>query len=424
MRRLLQINLLLWGLLLTHQTLWAQQEEVFKETFDKCNGTGGTDNIYGDDAGSGDVGFNNEGWTFDKCGGANQCIKYGTGSANCTLSTPHISLKEGTTATMTFKVAGWKKNPTDNTKNKLAITAEGCKVSGDISLNINKNDKAIKNGEWTTYTVDITDITEPVVITFTGRRGFIDDVVIVGEPGGEIVVKVPEPTLTDEFTFWPKTVEPTKRIVTITPATDTRTRYTLDGSEPSLTEGTEITAPTSLFIWGTTTVKAISTKSLYTSDVVTKTYTLGEPVNSLTEFTALTDGAEAQIFLSAEQNARIIAVNDKQFTVKDDAGKTVLFDFGDVAFDPQPAVQQHIAGWIIGKKLTADDKTTFVATTNTTPKYLAFANRVTEPDVTSIKAITNQLEAKGNTYYNLSGQRVMTPKKGLYIVNGKKLIIH
>ena len=47
MRRLIQINLLLWGLLLTHQTLWAQQEEVFKETFDKNEKAGGRDGNYG-----------------------------------------------------------------------------------------------------------------------------------------------------------------------------------------------------------------------------------------------------------------------------------------------------------------------------------------------------------------------------------------
>ena len=422
MRRLLQINLLLWGLLLTHQTLWAQ-EEVFKETFDKCNGIGGADEVWdGSSVGGGPAVKNgellpdNEGWTFTKCNGTYKCLKFGGASDQGIATTPHISLATGSTATLTFKAAGWKE--TKNKTNTLAISATNCTVSGDTNITLEK-------AKWNSYTVTISDVKGTIDIKFTGtNRGFLDEVVVTGEKGGEIVVTVPEPTLTDEFTFWPKTVEPTKRIVTITPAKDTRTRYTLDGSEPSLTEGTEITTPTSLFIWGTTTVKAISTKSLYTSTMVTKTYTLGEPVNGLTEFTALADGAEAQLFLSAEQNARIIAVNDKQFTVKDDAGKTVVFDFGSVAFDPQPAVQQHIAGWIIGKKQTADDKAMFVATSNTTPKYLAFANRVTEPDVTSVKAITNQLETKENTYYNLSGQRIKTPKKGLYIVNSKKLIIH
>ena len=419
MKRPYLLFLLFWGLLMVHQTARADDEVVFEETFAECNGVGGADEVWNSTVSSdkpyvknGDLITDVDGWTFDKCNGTYQCIKYGTTNANGVATTPHISLKTGSTATLTFRAAGWN----DTKKNTLTITAEGCTVSGDTNITLNK-------AQWKNYTVNITDITDAVVITFTGKRGFLDDVKIVGEKGGEIVVIVPEPTLTDEFTFWSNTVEPTKRIVTITPADDTRTRYTLDGSEPSLTEGTEITAATSLFIWGTTTVKAISTKSTYTSDVVTKTYTLGQPVNSLAEFSALADGAEAKLFLNAEQNARITDVSNKQFTVKDGAGTTLLFDFGDVAFNPMPAANQHIAGWIIGKKQTIDTKVAFVATGNTTPKYMAFANRVTEPDVTSVKGITTK-ETTAETYYTLSGIRVKAPKKGLYIANGKKLIIH
>lgn len=405
---------MLWCLLIVHQTARADTEVVFEETFDQNDKTGGRDNTFTNNASEVCV-ADNTGWTFTKCNKAYQCAKFGTGSANGVATTPHISLKVGSTATLTFNAAGWNSGT-----NTLTITAEGCQVSGDISLS---GDKKLTNSKWTPYTVTITEVTGPVQITFTGKRGFLDDVKIVGEPGGEIEVTVPEPTLTDEFTFWSNTVEPTKRIVTITPATDTRTRYTLDGSDPSLTESTEITAATSLFIWGTTTIKAISVKGNYTSDVVTRTYTLGVPVNSLADFSALADNAEAKLFLNAEQNARIIDVNEKKFTVKDDAGTDLLFDFGDVAFDPTPAVNQHIAGWIIGKKQTVDSKAAFVATSNTTPKYMAFANRVTEPDVTSVQAITTK-EATAEAYYTLSGLRVKAPKKGLYIVNGKKLIIH
>ena len=413
----------LWCLLLVQQAAKADDQVVFNETFAGCNGVGGTDEIFGGSAGNGDIGYDNEGWTSDKCGGGNQCIKYGTGSAEGTVSTPHISLKVGTTATLTFKAAGWKKNDTDKTKNTLKISAEGCNVSGDISLNVNKNDKEITNGQWTTYTVTITDITEPVIITFTGKRGFLDDVKITGEPGGDIEVTVPAPTLTDEFTFWSNTIEATKRLVTITPAEGTIVHYTTDGSEPSITDGIEISAATTLFVWSTTTIKAIAIKSIYTSDVIAKTYTLGEPVNSIADFCALADGTEAKLFLSAEQNARITAVNGKQFTLKDDTN-TLLFDFGDVTFNPTPAVNQHVAGWIIGKKQTIDDKSTFVATILTTPAYMAFAAPVTEPDITSIKTINTQHKSASESYYTLSGLQVKNPQKGIYIASGKKLIVH
>ena len=422
MKRKYPLLLLLCCFLLAHQKAKADNEVVFLETFAGCNGTGGTDETFGGTAGSGDLVYDNEGWTADKCGGGSQCIKYGTSSAIATLSTPHISLKEGTTAILTFKAAGWKKNDTDNTKNTLTVSSEGCTVSGDISLNNAKTDKQLVNGEWTTYTVTISDITGPITIKFSGKRGFLDDVKIVGEKGGEITVTVPEPTLTEEFTFWSNTIEPTKRIVTITPAESTSVRYTTDGTEPSLTEGTEIKAATSLFIWGTTTIKAIAIKSIYTSEVITKTYTLGKPVNSLTEFCALAEDTQAQLFINTEQNARITAVNGKQFTVKDDAEATLLFDFGDVAFNPTPVVQQQIAGWIIGKKQTVEGSASFIATGLTTPAYMAFANPI--KDATGVQTINAQQKATDDTYYTLSGQRVKSPKKGIYIVNSKKLIIH
>ena len=237
MRRLIQINLLLWGLLLTHQTLWAQQEVVFKETFDGCSKAGGRDGTY-NTAGTNpaECVFDNEGWdnSVGKFYPASKCVKFGTAKDNGVLSTPHISLKEGTTATLTFNAAGWTSG--DNT---LEISATGCTVAGDISL---KGENKLKNGEWTPYTVNISDITGTVQITFKGKRGFLDDVVVTGEKGGDIVVTVPEPTLTNEFTFWANTTEMTKRIVTITPAKDTSVRYTTDGSEPT-SKSTQYTNP-------------------------------------------------------------------------------------------------------------------------------------------------------------------------------------
>lgn len=414
MRRLIQINLLLWGLLLTHQTLWAQQEEVFKETFAGCNGTGGTDDTYGGSAGGGDIGFDNEGWTTEKCGGANECIKFGTSSANGVLSTPHISLKEGTTATLTFKAAGWKKNDTDNTKNTLKVTAEGCQVTGDIDL-------TVVNGQLNAYTVTISDITGPIAITFTGKRGFLDDVVITGEKGGEIVVTVPEPTLTDEFTFWANTTETTKRIVTITPAEGTSVRYTTDGTEPTKEVGTQISAATTLRIKETTTIKAIGIKSLYTSGVVTKTYTLGDTKTSIADFAALADDTEMRLFLSAEQMASVTNVNGKTFTLKDNSGSIVV-DFGTVPYNPTPVVGQRVAGWIIGKKQTVGGVATMVATEKTNANYMLFAAPITDPS--AIKPISSKKTEENVIFYNLTGMRVNQPSKGVYIANGKKLSIH
>ena len=49
-------------------------------------------------------------------------------------------------------------------------------------------------------------------------------------------------------------------------------------------------------------------------------------------------------------------------------------------------------------------------------------NIVFDDEATGINAVDNSLQITGK-YYNLSGQRVMVPTRGLYIVNGKKIII-
>ncbi len=44
-------------------------------------------------------------------------------------------------------------------------------------------------------------------------------------------------------------------------------------------------------------------------------------------------------------------------------------------------------------------------------------------DVTGISKVENGVKTSDNTVYNLAGQRVIKPTKGLYIVNGKKVIV-
>ena len=47
-----------------------------------------------------------------------------------------------------------------------------------------------------------------------------------------------------------------------------------------------------------------------------------------------------------------------------------------------------------------------------------------DDETTDIESITTDEETKDNdVYYNLNGQRVSNPQKGVYIHNGKKVII-
>ncbi len=46
-----------------------------------------------------------------------------------------------------------------------------------------------------------------------------------------------------------------------------------------------------------------------------------------------------------------------------------------------------------------------------------------DDETTSIDGISKMEEVRGNVYYDLSGRRVLYPRKGVYIMNGKKIII-
>lgn len=73
--------------------------------------------------------------------------------------------------------------------------------------------------------------------------------------------------------------------------------------------------------------------------------------------------------------------------------------------------------------------TTTPATVAKGKAYLVFNETISAPamlfegDITGISAIESAGIAEDGIYYNLSGQRVAQPTKGLYIVNGKKVIV-
>ena len=62
----------------------------------------------------------------------------------------------------------------------------------------------------------------------------------------------------------------------------------------------------------------------------------------------------------------------------------------------------------------------FLAVANTSaPEFLGFGG----DDATGINAVNGEGFTVNGEFYNLNGQRVAQPKKGLYIVNGKKVVI-
>ena len=139
---------------------------LFNETFDKCDGTGGHDGAYSGSVGtSATTGKLDESWTTIGNNGAYKCIKLGTNSATGSVTTSEISLTGN--GTLTFSAAGWGTG--DNT---VSVSAEGATLSGDTEV-------TLEASTWNTYTVNISEATGTVAITFAMKRGFLDDVKVI-----------------------------------------------------------------------------------------------------------------------------------------------------------------------------------------------------------------------------------------------------
>jgi hypothetical protein len=147
-----------------------------------------------------------------------------------------------------------------------------------------------------------------------------------------------------------------------------------------------VTSAQNVTISETTTVKAIAYVGTTTSGIATATYTLGQTVNSIADFKALGNGTEARLYLSPEQNARVLHYSGNEIYLRDDSGAICLY-LNSSLQKTIPAHDYHVAGWIIGKYQPYNGLPEMVATSNTTTAYLAFAAPVTE-EATSPVAIS------------------------------------
>ena len=149
--------------------------QIFYESFDTENGTGGNDDQW-----SGDIAKNekvNTTWTFENEGGASQCIKLGSSKNKGSATTPILDQLSGD-ATLSFKAAAWNGNNEQTTLN-LSISGGGTLTPTSVTLN---------KGEWTDYEVQIKDGTSSSKITFeaaytSNNRFFLDEVTITTQGG-------------------------------------------------------------------------------------------------------------------------------------------------------------------------------------------------------------------------------------------------
>lgn len=153
---------------------------LFKETFDKCAGTGGNDGKF-----SGNIAFSvfepdNDGWkhidglTGNYMYGAKKCARFGDSSRSIhgSVVSPAFTL-QGDTAVISFRAAGWN------------ATADGTgldvSVSGTDAKLLDNGNLTMKKGEWTTYSLRVKGSGRCTITFVPGKRFFLDDVMVKRE---------------------------------------------------------------------------------------------------------------------------------------------------------------------------------------------------------------------------------------------------
>lgn len=140
------------------------EEDIFIETFDLCDGTGGNSGGFSGSVAGSASNFkpDNEGWSAASYFGGDKCARFGSSKKSGVVTTPTFNINGE--ATFSFKAAPWG---TDGTSLTLS-------VSGNATLS--ETNLTMKAGGWTEYTVTLEGNGE-VAVTFTpALRFFLDEV--------------------------------------------------------------------------------------------------------------------------------------------------------------------------------------------------------------------------------------------------------
>lgn len=142
------------------------------ENFSGCNTKGGRDNNFSEGSGTlSDDNFDCGGWVYDATVyAANSCVRVGTKSNNGSLTSPVVA---GTNYNaISFDIAGWE----DSKVNTLTVTINngGAFADGTTSKSFTAT-----NAKWTTVTEKITGLTHATTFTFSGKRLFLDSIILM-----------------------------------------------------------------------------------------------------------------------------------------------------------------------------------------------------------------------------------------------------
>lgn len=335
---------------------------IFKETFDQCASTGGNDGSWSGSVASGsltDGSTDNSGWKFTAGYTAKQCAKLGSSSNKGSATTPALGAAATGALTLTFRAGSWSG---DGSTLALSVT-DGSITPSSVTLT---------DGAFNTYTATISGATPATKITIEStakkNRFFLDDVEV--KKGGEAI------SVTATLNEY--------GLATIC------CEYPLD-----FTDATDYSA------WQITNIDENNTITLeqVTGSVRGGTGLLLRGENGKTGDITLTT-TDSEITLS--NNLLIGTLAPTYFA----SGEVYTLN---------------------GNKLVPNDDGIQPANTSYIPA-LNISSAASEPilfnDDTDGIAATRKYDITTGEWFNVTGQRLSAPvQKGVYIVNGKKIIL-
>ena len=167
--------LIVWATTLLSVSLWAETAPIYYEGFSRCldeegenyGYTGGNDNQWGGDIAKAVVIYQDAPeWTFNYCNAGYQCLKVGTSQKQGSATTPLIAC-EGE-AVLSFRVAPWEGD------SLFYVSISGGMTSDSTVFEL-------KQHQWRTVTIHISDIRSGIRLTFSSlnkHRFFLDDICV------------------------------------------------------------------------------------------------------------------------------------------------------------------------------------------------------------------------------------------------------
>ena len=376
---------------------------VFYESFDHNKGEGGNDGKWYNISSTSTLNYDNSGWTVENGSGASQCVKIGTISDLGSAKTPTIDLS-GDKYILTFKAGAWSG---DKTTINVKISKGTLSYNGTSS---STQTIEMKKAEWTDYTMTIAGATNNATITFTAKvasnnRFFLDEVKIVKAP----VTSTLSLVAVDNEIYY-ATFSSSEDV--IFPSSDVEVDAVSVSVEGSTLKIKELEKEDYF-------VKATSAEGF---DVVSNGYYV--PANT----GVLIQSLENSVTYYTPYETKTVTLEANLLKAAPAKGGVFIAETGykyyKLAYDDYDAKTDLGFYWGAenGGAFSVKAGTAYLAvppTSGSAVKGFSF-----DGTSTGISAVDAEEPAKTRVIYNIAGQKVnaMT-KAGLYIVNGKKIVI-